>query len=226
MNTVSEILKNEYSDQGIQNLEIFYDTLILRLKIKDAEEYKDTVLIEKIEFDYASETIQKLKNGIMINFGDSLSPLPYTTSGNTFLGNFLDNRDKGVWIVGLRTLQNGNTIPVIYRYDINAHSVNSIFPDQQQLEEFQNLNNSNYISLTNPVVQYSNSRISIAFLTTNSELYYINLLVIKVSKTSAILESYNMFEYSDTTPELQLTGVDSTSIFYSIGDYHGKFELN
>jgi len=42
MNTVSEILKNEYSDQGIQNLEIFYDTLILRLKIKDAEEYKDT----------------------------------------------------------------------------------------------------------------------------------------------------------------------------------------
>jgi hypothetical protein len=40
MNTVSEILKNEYSDQGIQNLEIFYDTLILRLKIKDAEEYK------------------------------------------------------------------------------------------------------------------------------------------------------------------------------------------
>ncbi len=226
MNTVSEILKNEYLDQGIQNLELFYDTLVLRLKIEDAGEYKDTILIEKIEFDYASETIQRLKNGIMINFGDTLSPLPYTTSGNTFLGNFLDSRDKGVWIVGLRTSQNGNTVPVIYKYDINKHSVKSIFPDQTQVEEFQSLDNFNYSSSSNPVVQYDSDRIIVAFQTTDSTFYYINLLVIKVSKSSAILESYNMFKYSATSPELQLTSVNSNSIFYSIGDYHGKFEWN
>jgi hypothetical protein len=85
MNTISEILKNQYLDQGIQNLEVFYDSLFLRLKIKNGSEYKDAILIEKIEFDYANETIDRIKNAIMVDFGDTQSPEPYTTTGNSVL---------------------------------------------------------------------------------------------------------------------------------------------
>lgn len=35
MNTLSQILTQQYSDQGIQDLEIFYDSYFFNLKIKN-----------------------------------------------------------------------------------------------------------------------------------------------------------------------------------------------
>jgi len=226
MNTISEILKNQYLDQGIQNLEVFYDSLFLRLKIKNGSEYKDAILIEKIEFDYANETIDRIKNAIMVDFGNTQSPEPYTTTGNSVLGYFLDKRDKGVWIVGLKIAQNGNAVPVIYKYDINSHSIKSIFPNQNQIEDFDSFSGFDYVGSTNTTVQYDNDRIVVSFQTTDSTFLYINLVVIKVSKSTSTIESYNMFKYSPTIPDLQLTGSDTKNIFYSIGDYHGKLEWN
>lgn len=226
MNTISEILKNQYLDQGIQNLEVFYDTLFFRLKIKDGAEYKDTILIEKIEFDYTNETVDRIKNAIMVDFGDTESSEPYTTTGNSVLGCFLDKRDKGVWIIGLKISASGNTVPIIYKYDINSHSVKSVFPNKGQIEDFENFSGFNHIAPSNATVQYENDKIVISFQTTDSTFLYIEVIVIKVSKSTATVESYNMFKYSPTVPELQLTGADTKNIFYNIGDYHGKLDWN
>jgi hypothetical protein len=226
MNTISEILKNQYLDQGIKNLEVFYDTLFFRLKIKDGAEYKDTILIEKIEFDYTNETVDRIKNAIMVDFGDTESSEPSTTTGNSVLGCFLDKRDKGVWIVGLKIATNGNTVPIIYKYDINSHSIKSVFPNPNQIEDFESFSGFDYVGSANATVQYDNDKIVISFQTTDSTFLYIEVIVIKVSKSTATVESYNMFKYSPTVPVLQLTGADTKNIFYSIGDYHGKLDWN
>lgn len=226
MNTISEILKNQYLDQGIQNLEVFYDSLFLRLKIKDGVEYKDVVLIEKLEFDYSNEKIDRVKNAIMVDFGDTQSSEPFTTTGNSFLGCFLDKRDKGVWVIGLRIAQNGNAIPIIYKYDINAHSIRAIFPNQNQIDEYEAFFNFDFVGSLNTTVQYDDNRVIVSFQTSDSTFLYINLIVIKVSNSAATIESYNMYKYVPTVPELQLTNADTKNIFYKIGDYHGKLDWN
>jgi hypothetical protein len=117
-------------------------------------------------------------------------------------------------------------VPVIYKYDINSHSIKSIFPNQNQIEDFDSFSGFDYVGSTNTTVQYDNDRIIVSFQTTDSTFLYINLVVIKVSKSTSTIESYNMFKYSPTIPDLQLTGSDTKNIFYSIGDYHGKLEWN
>jgi len=39
MNTLSQILTQQYANQGIQDLEIFYDSYFFNLKIKNNLEY-------------------------------------------------------------------------------------------------------------------------------------------------------------------------------------------
>lgn len=226
MNTISEILNLEYSNQGIQDLEIFYDSIFFKVKILDGSSYNDAVLIEKIGFDYESETLERLKNGILVNFGDTEFSQPFKSNGNCLVDTFLDKRDKGVWLVGLKVIQNGNTIPVVYKYDINSHGVKTIFPNSEYVNYFQDIGsfeNFTFDSTVNPVANYSDGKISILFQTTDSTFSYINLVVLKTDKASVVLEKYFMFKYSpDIT--VQPTGVNDSTIFYTIQDYHGQFK--
>lgn len=220
MNTISEILKNQYSNQGIQDLSVFYDSYVFNLKIKNASQNYNFILIEKFSFDYISETIEREKNGILVNFGNTSSDIAFKSTGNCYLNSFLNSKNKTIFLVGLRTMTNGNSIPIIYNYDINQHVIKPVFPKTSDVDQFKSFDNHTFKTNSVPFVKYENSKIYVLFQTSNSSYNYINKLIFDASDNSADLESYEIFQYPKTF-DIDFTNFNDTDLYYKYKNYHG-----
>lgn len=222
MNTLSEILTQSYTNQGVQDLKVFFDSLFFNLKIHSESKYYNIVLIEKTSFDYATETIEKIKSGLTVNFGDTGSPDPYKTTGNYYINSFLDSRYKNVLLVGTRKMANNNTIPVIFSYNINSHSVKTLFPKQEDITEFNSFSNYTFKTDSIPVAKFSKNKLYIAFQTENNDFAFINKMVFTVYKDKVKLTSYDVYKY-DKTKNINLNDILDETISYSFKNYKGIF---
>ena len=220
MNTLSQILTQQYSDQGIQDLEIFYDSYFFNLKIKNNLEYNNVLLIEKLGFDYSSGVINRLKSGITVNFGDSEESIPFYSKGNCFIKSILIEGKKQVLIVGLKKMINGNTIPIIYLYDINKHSVESIFPKQSDINNFNSFSNYTFKNDNLPIVNLVNDKLYMIYQTEQGTFNYINSLIFKLKNDSCKLIHYEITEYSNVY-NIQFTNVNESLLNYKLGNYNG-----
>jgi hypothetical protein len=220
MNTLSQILTQQYSDQGIQDLEIFYDSYFFNLKIKNNLEYNNVLLIEKLGFDYSSGVINRLKSGITVNFGDSEESIPFYSKGNCFIKSILIEGKKQVLIVGLKKMINGNTIPIIYLYDINKHSVESIFPKQSDINNFNSFSNYTFKNDNLPIVNLVNDKLYMIYQTEQGSYNYVNSLIFKLNNDSCKLIHYEITEYSNVY-NIQFTNVNESLLNYKLGNYNG-----
>lgn len=220
MNTLAEILSNSYSDQGIQNLEVFYDSYLFNLKIKESTGYYNILLIEKFQFDYDNEKITRIKSPLTLNFGDTGTSNPFYSNGNTFIKAILDGKTKNVYLVGLRTMQNGNTIPVVYIYDLNIHELKNIFPKQSDITNFNNFNNFSFKTDNLPIANIVDSDLHIVFQTEDGSYNYINALQFRLKSEECELKKYDMVKY-DISKNVQFTDVNNSFLTYKIDDYHG-----
>jgi len=221
MNTLAEILKDSYSYQGIQNLEVFYDSLFFNLKIKDSSNNYNILLIEKIKFDYENENIERIRNSLSINFGNTGTDSPYYSNGNCFIKAFLDKGSKRVYIVGIRQMNNGNTIPVIYIYDINKHEILNIFPKQKDVDNFNSFSNYNFKTNSLPVCNLKNDNLYIIFQSGSGLDNYINSLSFKIKGSSCNLQNYESVKYSNTS-DIEFINVDDDLLTYRVDDYYGS----
>jgi len=220
MNTLAEILSNAYSDQGIQDLEVFYDSYFFNLKVKDSSSNYNILLIEKFQFDYEKETIQRIKSGITLNFGDTGTDTPYYSNGNTFIKAILNNQNKSVYLIGTRTMQNGNTIPVIYLYDLNVHEVKNIFPKQSDIDNFNSFSNFTFKNNNLPITNLINDKLYIVFQTEDGSINYLNSLIFKINNDVCELISYEIVQYSNTF-NIQFTNVNESFLNYKLNDFSG-----
>jgi hypothetical protein len=220
MNTLAEILSNAYSDQGIQDLEVFYDSYFFNLKIKNNLEYNNVLLIEKLGFDYSSGDIKQLKSGITVNFGDSEESIPFYSKGNCFVKSILLEGKKQVLIVGLKQMTNGNTIPIIYLYDINKHSVESIFPKQSDINNFNSFNNYSFKNNNLPIVNLIDDKLYMIYQTEQGSFNYMNSLIFKIKNDSCELTNYEIVEYSNVY-NIQFTNINESFLNYKLDNYNG-----
>jgi hypothetical protein len=220
MNTLAEILNNSYLDQGIQDLDIFYDSLVFNLKIKNSPNNYNIILIEKIQFDYTTERINRIKNSITINFGDTGIDSPYYSNGNSFIKGILNKQRKNIYLIGVRRMQNGNTIPVVYLYDINQHKVQNIFPKQKDIDNFNNFNNFNFKNNNLPICNIIDDKLYIVFQTEDGSYNYINSITLSLKSEECELISYDIVKY-DIAENIQLTNINEDILNYKINGYHG-----
>lgn len=223
MNSLSEILTQNYNHQGIQDLKVFFDSLVFNLKIEKDSKFYNLVLLEKTGFDYNIETISKIKNGLTVNFGDTESPNPFTTSGNYFIDSFLDSRYKNVLLVGTRKMANNNIIPIIFFYNINSHSVKPIFPKTEDITEFNSFSNYTFHQNSRPICKFSKNKLYIVFETTQDENNYINKFVFTVYKDKVTLYSYDVYKY-DSTRQISLTDILNDIVVFKFGNYKNIFK--
>lgn len=224
MNTLSDILNKSYSNQGIQNMEVFFDSYFFNLKIKNNSEYNNIILIEKLEFDYSKETINRIKNHISVNFGNTGFPNSSKSNGNGFLGSYLDKKLKKVLLIGTKVMRSGNIIPVIYSYDINKHSVAPIFPKPTDVTQFNSLFKQGtfiptFASNTHPIIRFSDSLIFIGFQTEFAGIRFIHKITLKYYSGKIILQNYETYEY-DGTDILEIADATTNSLLVKIGNYY------
>jgi hypothetical protein len=225
MNTLAEILSNYYEDQGIQDLDIFYDSFLFNLKIKDSPNNYNILLIEKIQFDYSNERIDRIKNPITLNFGDTGTNLPYYSNGNCFIKSILNKQKKNVYLIGVRQMQNGNTIPVVYLYDINNHIVQNIFPKQKDIDNFNGFSNYSFKNDNLAICNIKNDKLYMVFQTNDGTYNYINSLSFRLKSEICELETYESIKYSDSY-NIQFINVDDLSLTYKINNYYGTIKRN
>lgn len=223
MNTLAEILSNSYNDQGIQNLDVVYDSYFFNLKIKDSTNNNNILLIEKISFDYDDAKIVRSKNPILISFGNSGIDTPFYSNGNCFIKPILDKINKKVYLIGLRSMSNGNTIPVVYLYDLNAHEYKNIFPTSEDLTNFGGFVNYSFKTDNLPVCNIINDRLYLVFQTTDGTFNYINSLEFRLKSETCTLIDYDMTKYDDQF-NIQFLDVNNEFMTYKYGNYHGVLE--
>lgn len=163
----SALTSVDSTTEGIKGMNVFYDTLFINFKSFDSDEseYVESVLIEKVVFDYTSNTIKTDSTGHLISFGDTGTPLPYRSTGNTFVDNILFEDRKQVLVCGLSSLSGGNvSMPVIYEYNISDDTIKSLYPKVTDLSGWSSFLMGQYLSAQTPVVSYNPDTHSLNFL--------------------------------------------------------------
>lgn len=220
MNYISDILTQNYSDQGIQDLKIYYDSLFFNVKVKNGLEYYNILLIEKYQYDYDSNTISKTDNGLVLNFGDTENSQAFKTNGNCFISSFLDKKRKKVLLVGLKQTISANTVPVIYEYDINSHSFKFLFPNTNDLENFESFDNFNFNGDYFPIANYIDDEIYISFKSQDNDYQYINNIILKKKNEFIEIKNYEMYRYGKTTL-IDFKNLDKNNLTFSYNSYFG-----
>lgn len=220
METLSEILESPFSDQGIQDMKVYLDTYIFNLKIKDSIKYKNIVLLEKFSFDYDLDTFVRTRNNIILNFGDTEKSQPGLSKGTGFIDSIPIKSNKSILLVGLKKMVSGKIIPIIYRYDINAHQVKSVFPKLQDIEEFNSIPlSSTFVESIIPCINYKDSKIYLSFHTTAEGQNYIHNMTFNVFSEDVNLENYKLINYNADYPLNILNGNEDSLVINHNGKY-------
>lgn len=198
-NIITSLTGNNLN-QGIQDFQIFYDTLFLNFKVKDNNfsNYYDFILIEKLTFDYNNISFSSDNKNYLIDFGDTSSSLPKVSiNGNIFIDNILLEKEKIIFICGLSS--SGLLFcPVVFEYNINQNNLLKIYPNIDDLNIWNNYSFGRYLSSQHPLVSYNNDTkiLNFIFKTTNNIIENINDIELKFTNNSLQLNSINILSGS------------------------------
>lgn len=208
------------SGEGIQSLEVFFDSLFFNLKVQDDTTNPNILLIEKIKTDYDLGVITNPKPGILINFGDTGSNSPYCTDGNVYIKSFIDHTNKEVYVVGLSSFSD-YTIPVVYNYNINNHRASLKFPLDAHLSDWVGFTNFIFNSAQFPVASKHDDEINICFNSVTGDANFINILSLDTKTDNITITNYSMISSMPT--DIVVEGIDNHNCYCKIGDYRGSF---
>lgn len=165
-------------NQGIKDMNVFYDTLFLNLKTYDSMSFTSVeyILIDKLLFNYDTNTIDSDKSNI-ISFGNTANISPDSSNGNCFIDNILLPDKKIVLICGLSSfatpsltaningtiIQGNSYIPVVYEYNLNSSNLNKLYPDTSS-GQWNALVLGNFVTKQNPIVTFNKNTNNLNFI--------------------------------------------------------------
>lgn len=220
MDTISDILTQKYSYQGIQDIFVYQDSIFFNLKVKKDLEYYNLIFIEKISFDYDKNILQKIDNGLVLNFGNTESSQAFKTNGNCFIKAFLQKNKKNVILAGIKSTINNNTVPVIYSYNINNHSYKLLFPTQKDSDNFDNFDNFEFNNNFYPTAEYNDDVVKILFQSKDNNNNYLNIIKLKIKNEDVNIKEYDIFKY-DKNHTLDFKDMGNNNLIFSYNLYNG-----
>lgn len=170
------MLPTQFQSISSKSLDVFYDTIFHVQKLNG----HDILSIYKLDFDFDTEELNTKNIPYIIDFGDSGTSLPFTAISSCFIDNILIDSEKAVFVCSLSAVQTniqqtingqihtGNAYcPVIYRYDINAHDLQKIYPMNTDIAQWNTMLQGNLITTQQPLVSFDidNSSLGIIFKT-------------------------------------------------------------
>jgi hypothetical protein len=188
-------------DQGIIDTRVFFDTLLLNLRCYDeaSNNYYGHVIFEKINYDYDTNTVSESKS-LILNLGEMTSDQA-ACSGNQLIDCLFDTENKTVYIITLSALS-ASFIPNIFKYNINDHNIEKIFPDVTELTDWSNSTLGVLSNFQPPLLSVTPYKVDLLVGTlgttlnnynlisfnraTNLSLNDINILTVPVSATASI----------------------------------------
>ena len=110
-NIYAALSSSNLTYNGIKNLNVFYDSSLINLKAFDPDtvEYPEYVVIQKLNFDYVTNTMDTKNQTIVVDFGDTNHKEAYYSDGNCFVKNLFLEDKKIVLVSGL-----ADSKPIIY----------------------------------------------------------------------------------------------------------------
>lgn len=194
MKTITNILTSSDINEGIKNITVFLDTIVLNFK--SLFEY---VLIDKISFTTDIETENK---GYVLTFGNTGSTIANLTTGNCYIDTIFLEKEKLLYVCGLSCYniepsltiftepQSGYSyVPIIYKYDINEHTVTKLITNE---DEWINYPFGDLIYY--PSVSYDGSNIKYCMVCQKSvnenDLKFINIIGLGIINDIISLESH------------------------------------
>jgi len=159
-------------DSKILDLRIFYDTLQLNLRCKDATGiYHGHIILDKINYDYDAAEVTQSNKSIILNLG-TLGVSTPSYSGNGYIGSIFDGAAKKVQLFTLSAISN-SFIPIIHSYKINDHVLTKTYPiDTSWDSEIMGSLDTNQP----PLISYSTNTIDLLIMTNLASLKIINIL--------------------------------------------------
>jgi len=195
-------LINELTGNGINKIDMFFDTLMIQTS--------GVVLFEKINYDYITNTIFSLTDearylslaipvtaSLDREFSNQINLADYAKCGETW---FLPN-EKIVYL-SICSLQNSKIIPEIYSYNINSLKLTKIFPlDNNDIITLNELSSLNINSFNLPVLSYNtNSKEFLYAITVNSANKDTHVIELKINNFSQVtLKDITVYSPQSTT---------------------------
>jgi hypothetical protein len=207
-------------NEGIKSINVFYDTLFVNFKSWDSVDnsHYENLLIEKVSFDYVTNSLNTYTNGHLLNFGDTGTRMPFRSNGNVFIDNILLENKKTVLICGLSSITqavtaragvetvSGNAfIPVVYSYNINDDTLKHLYPPTNAVSAWSRFVFGNYLSGQTPLVSYNVETNSLNFII-KSEVKVKSPSVKNLDVVNDIMFSYD-FNNLSLTNVRQLTAL-------------------
>ena len=198
------------TSNGIQNMEVFFDTLVLNIKAEDYPQYFNYILIDRINFDYDTASIVPNGKEFLISFGDTEHSGPFLHTGTSHIDNVLLEKEKRILICGLSA-----TMPIVYDYSINDNTLSQVYPTTDTLLQWGNLNLGDYNSRQRTLIAY------------NRETNILNYVIPTIKDGGYVLNDVEI-TYTSSSAELSnvrsLSGFDNSQILISLKNYNNDGE--
>jgi hypothetical protein len=176
MYSIYPALTGSSFDQGINYMKVCYDSLILGVECKDngySNRYFGHVLFDKINYNYI-DSVSPSQASIILNLGLLHSDLVQYT-GNQLVDISFDQAGKKVSVFTLSGLDN-SFVPFVYSYDINDHSLKLVYPDNNELSQWQNVSLGSLTGCHPPVISVSDTTTDLVVNTVTQDERIINIL--------------------------------------------------
>lgn len=168
------------SSNFTKGINVYYDSLFHTEKLDNKH---DILTIYKLDFDYENASINQKNIPISIDFGNSNSTVPFNATKSCYVNSILLESEKAVLIIGLEWLSPnlsqviGGKLhvgdaynPIIYKYDINNHSLKKIYPKSDDLPQWQSFLQGDKVTGQVPLVSFDpkNNRLGFILKTTRT----------------------------------------------------------
>jgi hypothetical protein len=169
-----------------KDINVYYDSLFHVEKINqtgNSLHKHDILTIYKLDFNYSDASINQKNIPLKIDFSDSGKTPPFEASKSCYVGSILLESEKCVLIVGLEWISANLTQtigsqthvgdaynPIIYKYDINNHTSQKLYPKSEDLAQWTSFLQGDKISAQVPLISYDpkNNRLGFILKTTRT----------------------------------------------------------
>lgn len=212
------MLTTQFQSISSKGIDVFYDTVFHVQKLDG----HDVLSIYKLDFDFSTEELNTKNIPFTVDFGDSGTSAPNTATLNCFVDNLLLDNEKAVLVCGLSSVQlnlsqtiNGDIhvgnayCPVIYRYDINDHLLQKVYPMNDDIIQWSTMLQGNLIDIQPPLTSFDPENNALGFI----------FKTIRTVASSYNLRSYIDLDFTYLSRSLSLTNARIITSAASDGDY-------
>lgn len=206
------------SSDYTKNIQVFYDSLFHVTKV----DKHDILTIYKLDFNYDLAELNQKNIPLTIDWGNSNSTSPNNATRSCYADSIFLEKEKAVLICGLEWISSnlsqsidGQTHvgdvynPLIYKYDLNSHTLKKLYPFDEDLEQWTAFLQGDKVTGQTPLISFDQKNNRLGF-------------IFKTNRTvnSVIQRNYIDVDFIYRKDSLELENVRILSAENSNGDYN------